>query len=598
MLRFSHPEYFYLLLVIPATLILFLLARRNQKKRISQFGETLLMKRLMPDYSPLRYNLKFILWSLAVITLSVGLASPQLGSKLNKVKARGVDIMIALDVSNSMLSQDVKPNRLDNAKLAISKLIDNLRSDRIGMVIFAGKGYVQLPITTDYAAAKMFLSNINPSLVPTQGTAIGQAIEMAAGAFNEDARSRAIIIITDGENHEGDAIESAKQIAEKGIKIYTIGIGSPGGAPIPEISANGVQTGYKKDNSGNTVITRLNEGMLQQIAAAGKGSYIYASNTNSALKKVKDEISDMAQNDYETRLFSDYVERFQYFIAAALIFLLAELILAQRRSKWADRIKLFDEKSLKTVSKKTAVLVILMLCSSISIFAQSENRSTRKGNKLYNNDKYNEAELEYRRALEANNRSYKAGFNLGNALYKQKNFEEAASTWESLAERTDIDPNISSSAWYNSGNAMLQGKKYSDAIEAYKNALKINPKNEEARYNLAYAQKMLKNEQQNKNQQKQDQNKDQNKDQQKQDQNKDQQNQDQNKDQQKQDQNKDQQKQDQNKDQQNQQPQQQELQKRDAERMLEAMKNAEKKTLENLQKKQVSSQTQKIEKDW
>jgi len=587
MLRFANPEYFYILLVIPAAFIFYIIARRNQNKRISQFGETSLMKRLMPDYSPLRYNLKFILWSLALTMLSIGLAAPQLGSKLNKVKARGVDIMIALDVSNSMLSQDVKPNRLDNAKLAISKLVDNLRNDRIGMVVFAGKGYVQLPITTDYAAAKMFLSNINPSLVPTQGTAIGQAIEMAADAFNEDARSRAIIVITDGENHEGNAVETAKQIAEKGIKIYTIGIGSPGGAPIPEFAANGTQTGYKKDNTGNTVITKLNEGMLQQIAVAGNGAYIYAANTNSALKKVKEEISNMAQNDYETRLFSDYVERFQYFIAAALIFLLAELFLAQRRSKWADKFNIFNERSMKGLAKKASILAILMLCSSISLFAQSENRNTRKGNKLYNENNFSEAELEYRRALEKNNRSSKAGFNLGNAMYKQKNFEEATSTWKSLAERTDVDPKVSSSAWYNSGNALLQGKKYSDAIEAYKKALKINPKDEDARYNMAYARQLLKKEQQKK-----DQNKDQNKDQDK----KEQQKQDQDKkEQQKQDQDKkDQQKQDQQK----QQPQQQELQKRDAERMLEAMKNAEKKTLENLQKKQVSSQSQKTEKDW
>ncbi|MDD3666066.1 MAG: VWA domain-containing protein, partial [Bacteroidales bacterium] len=288
MLRFAHPEYFYLLLVIPAALLLFVMNGRARRKRIALFGDEALMKRLIPDRSAFRVNLRLVVWSLALAALAVALASPQLGSKLDKVKARGVDIMVALDVSNSMLSQDVKPNRLDNAKLAISKLIDNLRSDRIGMVVFAGKGYVQLPITTDYAAAKMFLSNINTTLVPTQGTAIGQALEMASESFNEEARSRAIIVITDGENHEGDAVETARQIADSGVKIYTIGIGSPSRAPIPEFAPNGTQTGFKKDNTGNTVVTKLNEGMLQQIAAAGNGAYVYAANTNSALKKVQE----------------------------------------------------------------------------------------------------------------------------------------------------------------------------------------------------------------------------------------------------------------------------------------------------------------------
>lgn len=600
MLRFVHPEYFYLLLAIPVGFVFYLLARRSRNTRIALFGDILLMKRLMPLYSSLRHNVKFIMWSLAMVALAIGLASPQLGSKLDKVKARGVDIMIALDVSNSMLSEDVKPNRLENAKLAISKLIDNLRSDRIGMVVFAGKGYVQLPITTDYAAAKMFLSNISPSLVPTQGTAIGQALEMASESFNEEARSRAIIVITDGENHEGNAVETASQIAETGVKIYTIGIGSLTGAPIPEFSATGSQVGYKKDNTGNTVITKLNEGMLQQIATAGNGAYFYAANTNSALKKVQEEIRDMAQNDYDTRLFSDYVERFQYFIATALILLLAELLLAPRRGRWADKFNLFDEKRLKRIAGKASMVALFILFASGGLMAQSENRDIRKGNHLYEDNKFNEAELEYRRALERNTHSSKASFNLGNAMYRQKNFDEAVSTWTTTGERTDIPAAVRSGAWYNTGNAMMQQKKLSEAIEAYKNALKINPKDEDARYNLAYARAMLKKQQQqNKDQKNKDKKEDQKKDdQQKQDQQK--QNQDQKKDdQQKQDQqkqNQDQQKNDQQK--QNQQQQQQELQKRDAERMLDAMKNAEKKTLENLQKKQVSSQPQKIEKDW
>jgi Ca-activated chloride channel family protein len=240
-----------------------------------------------------------------------------------------------------MLAEDIKPNRLERAKQAVSRLIDNMRSDRIGLVVFAGKAYMQLPITTDYAAAKLFLSTTSTDIVPIQGTAIGEAIGMATESFDETTHhSKAIIIITDGENHEGDVIEKAKEAAEKGIRIYTIGMGMPEGSPIPVYNGS-TRVGYKKDRQGATVVTKLNETMLQQIASAGNGIYIRASNTSVGLNKVLEDINKLEKTEIDSQLFSDYEDRFQYFIAIGLLLILIELLISERKSKWIRRIRLF-----------------------------------------------------------------------------------------------------------------------------------------------------------------------------------------------------------------------------------------------------------------
>ena len=271
------------------------------------------------------------------------LQTRRLGSKLVEGERKGIDIMIALDVSNSMLAEDIKPSRLEMSKQAISKLIDNLGNDRLGIVIFAGNAYMQLPITTDYSAAKMFLSNIDTKIVPTQGTAIGESIELAVGAFDDETHSRAIIVISDGENHEDDALDAAKKASEKGIIVYTIGMGLPEGAPIPDYNKYNQMVGYKKDRSGSTVVTKLNEPMLQQIASAGKGVYVRANNSQSGLKTILEEINKLEKTKFESRMFSDYEDRFQYFIAVSLIFLLLELFIFERKSKWLSKINFFGK---------------------------------------------------------------------------------------------------------------------------------------------------------------------------------------------------------------------------------------------------------------
>ncbi len=342
MFRFESPEIFYYLLIIPAAVILFAIARRLRRRALERFGETGLVSRLMPEYSASRPVFKLVLWLLAIALLVLGAANPQVGSKLVKARQSGVDMMICLDVSNSMLAQDIRPNRLENAKLAISKLIEQMKGDRIGIVVFAGKGYVQLPITSDYAAAKMFLANIHTGLVPTQGTAIADAIRLAVSSFKSETKGRAIIIITDGEDHEGNVLEEAGKAAAEGIRIYTVGIGSPEGAPIPIIGANGQMAGFRKDAEGNTIMTRLDEVTLQKIASAGEGIYIRSVNTQQALRKIREETSKLEQTEFDTRLFSEYDHRFFYFLWAGLAVLVAEMLVAGRKSRWLGKIKLFE----------------------------------------------------------------------------------------------------------------------------------------------------------------------------------------------------------------------------------------------------------------
>ncbi|HZK09177.1 MAG TPA: VWA domain-containing protein [Bacteroidales bacterium] len=343
-LKFAEPDYFYALLLIPLFIILFVVMRTWRRRAMRRFGEQPLVKRLTPNISRSRPVLKFILLILAFAFIAVGLANLQVGSKLETVERKGIDIVIAIDVSNSMLAEDIKPSRLLSARQAISRLLDKLKNDRIGIVVFAGKAYTQLPITTDYAAARLFLSTINTDIVPIQGTAIAEAIKLSAEAFGESEHQKAIIIITDGEDHEGDAIIAAKKVAENGILVYTIGMGLPEGAPIPVYDRYGNQSGFRKDRNNNTVITRLNEDMLRQIADAGKGEYVRANNTQAGLDVIFDEINKLEKTKFESRVFSDYENRFQYFLAVALILLLIEFSVFDRRGRRFRNVNLFGEK--------------------------------------------------------------------------------------------------------------------------------------------------------------------------------------------------------------------------------------------------------------
>ena len=340
MLRFEHPYYFYLFALIPLLLVLYILMARWKRRALLRYGDPDIVKNLMPDYSRKRLFYKFILLLLSFSSLVLALANPQIGSRFEKVERKGIDIMIALDVSNSMLSEDIQPNRIERAKQAVARLIDNLTNDRIGLVVFAGKAYTQMPITTDYAAARLFLSGINPGMIPSQGTAIGDAIDLCVSSFGESKKSKAIIIISDGENHQDDAVTAAKKANDHDVRVYTVGIGSPEGAPIPMI-INGNNAGYKKDKDGNTIITKMSPEALQEIATAGEGVYVNGNSTNS-LQAVLDHIDKLEKSSIDSKVFSDYEDRFQYFLALALLLLICEIFIFERKARWADRIKLFD----------------------------------------------------------------------------------------------------------------------------------------------------------------------------------------------------------------------------------------------------------------
>ncbi len=338
MFRFAHPEYLYLLFILPVLFIFYIYIVKSRKRAIKKYGAPELIASLMPEASPKRQRLKYFFLFLAISVVIFIIAGPQFGSKLETVKRQGIEVMVCLDVSNSMLAQDITPSRLEKAKQMLSRLTDDLSNDKMGLIVFAGDAFTQLPITSDYVSAKMFLSSINPSMVSTQGTAIGSAINLSMRSFTPDENtSKTIVIITDGENHEGDAVQAAAAAAEKGVKVNVVGIGLPKGAPIP-ISSNN----YMKDNTGNVVITQLNEAMCQEIAQAGNGLYVRADNTNSALKALQNELSKMSKSEMESQVYSDYDEQFPTLAWIVLILLVTEFLTSERKNRLFRKVKLFS----------------------------------------------------------------------------------------------------------------------------------------------------------------------------------------------------------------------------------------------------------------
>ena len=576
MFRFAHPDFLYLLFLLPVLIAFYVYAIVLKKKAIKKYGNPELLAELMPEVSPKRQHLKFWLLFGAIAMVIIVIAGPQFGSKLETVKRQGVEIMVCLDVSNSMLAEDVSPNRLDKAKQMLSKLTDGFSNDKVGLIVFAGDAFTQLPITSDYVSAKMFLSSINPSMVSTQGTAIGAAINLAVRSFTPSETSdKAIILITDGENHEDDAVKAAAAAADKGIHVNIVGMGDPKGSPIPIDGSNN----YMKDKEGNVVITKLNEEMCQEIAAAGHGTYVRADNTNSALRALQKEIDKMNKSELDSKVYSEYDERFQTFAWIALILLLVDFMTLDRKNRIFRKVKLFS--------------LLLLLCSG-SVFAQkAERKNIREGNNLYQSEKFTEAEIAYRKSLEVNPRSSEGTYNLGNALYKQKKFPEAAEQYQLIAGQAEKMVETPegrarlAEIFHNVGNIGMQNKEYAKSVEAYKQSLRLNPKDDETRYNLALAQKLLQDQQ---NQQNEDQNQDQNEDK-KEDQDK----------QDQQQQNQDQQQQDDKKQDKTQEQQQQneQMSKDNAQQMLDAFLQDEKDTQEKVKKAQAQQQQRRrTDKEW
>ncbi|WP_423127328.1 vWA domain-containing protein [Gaoshiqia sp. Z1-71] len=342
MFRFANNEYLYALAIIPMLLLVFVLTRLHRRRALAKFGQKEIVDQLMPNVSKNRPFIKFFVWLLAISSVILAIARPQFGSKLKTEKRTGVELIIALDVSNSMMAEDIQPNRLERSKRAISRLVDNLNNDKIGLIVFAGDAYTQLPITSDYSSAKLFLNAVSTNIVPRQGTAIGAAINLAVNSFSPQFQgNKAIIIITDGENHEDDAIGAATAAAGNGIIVHTIGMGLPQGAPIPVIR-NG-QRDYRKDKDGQVVITKLDEPMLQKIAASGNGIYVRANNAQVGLNTLFNEINKMEEAELESLVYSEYEDQFQWFIGLALLFILLDFLILERKNKYLKNIRLFGK---------------------------------------------------------------------------------------------------------------------------------------------------------------------------------------------------------------------------------------------------------------
>lgn len=519
MFSFANPGYLYLLLLLPVVAGAHLLARRARKRKLARYGKQQVIGDLMPNVSPYKPWIKLSLELLLLALVVVIIARPRAGVGKTTEHVNGIEVMVAVDVSNSMNAsttdnpQDI--SRLQRAKLILEKLIDRLQGNKVGLIVFAGNAYMQMPLTGDASSAKLFLAGINTNMVPTQGTAIGAAIDMAAQSFSTSKKTqKSIIIITDGENFEDDATGAAQRAHEMGIQVNVLGVGSPNGAPIPMPGE-----GYLTDDTGEPVTTYLNEKMAQDIAVAGKGTYV-SGNANDALETLQDTLDKLGKSNLATISYTKHDEQFPVFAWIAVVVLIALIILLEAKNPWLDHFNFFTKKTMK---HSVVLLVALLAFSMASTPAMAQDNSNKKernhirsGNKLYNEKRYAEAEVEYNKALQANPTSGIANFNLATALLRQGNgtakqddennpSRRAEELLNNLVKSTP-DRSLQAQAYYDLGNLAYSRQDYGQAIEHYKNALRRNPSDNEARENLRLAQ--LKKQEQDKNNQDNKDNKD------------------------------------------------------------------------------------------
>ena len=482
MLQFQYIFLLAALALVPVIAGMYLYARAKKKKAIKNIGDPFLVKQLMGQYNSKSFLQKFLLASVAMVALVIALANLRMPSGAENVNRAGIDVMIALDVSKSMLAQDVSPTRLDRAKQMLSRLIDKLGNDRIGIVIFAGKAYLQMPITGDLSAAKMYLGSADTESVPTQGTVIGDALKMCNASFNsKEKKYKAVVLISDGEDHDEAADEVAKQMSSDGVVIYTVGIGSTAGSPIID-QATGEM---KMDAQGNTVISKLNEAALQSIAKNGNGGYMLYNNTEAVASTIASQMANLDQKAVKDDSLTNYQSFYQWFLGLALILLLIELFISEMK---ANKIK----------KLKPVVTTALLLVTGFSVSAQTDKETIKQGNEAYSKKDYPAAATEYNKVVQKNPDNVTAQYNLGNALYKSEKKEEAIGAYDkSISKLTK--PVEKSNAYYNKGVVLHNENKLPECIDAYKNALKLDPNNEDARQNL---QKALKKQQEQQQQQK------------------------------------------------------------------------------------------------
>ena len=575
MFRFEDPQYLYLLVLVVLLALIRLVTYRNQRKRLRKFGDPQLLKELMPNVSKVRPALKFWLLEAVLALLVVMLARPQMGTRISHEKRTGIETIIAIDISNSMRAKDVEPSRLERSKMMVENLVDNFTNDKIGLIVFAGDAFVQLPITSDYVSAKMFLSSIDPSMIQVQGTDIARAIQMATHSFTQEEKiGKAIIIITDGEDHEGGAVEAAKEAMKNGMRVYVLGVGSTKGSPIPD-----GQGDYMKDNTGQTVMSALNEQMCREVAQAGGGAYIHVENNTGAQRLLDEELDKLEKRETESTIYSDYDEQFQAVGIVALLLLIIELCILEIKNPLLSRFSFFKR------NKRTVMIIgLAFVIGQLSVapaFAQdnmSARRHVKQGNKLFQKRDFSEAETSYRKALEKNKENPQALYNLGNALLAQGQDTTAIKFFEQAA-KVEKNPLRQSQSFHNLGT-ILQGRRmFGEAIEQYKQALRLNPNDDDARYNLVLCKHQLENQPNN---QQQGDNK----------------NQDGQKEKQEQEQQQQQQQKQQQQEQQKQQQQKPEMSKENAEQLLNAAMQQEKQTQKRMKEAQKQPQRRQVEKNW
>lgn len=551
------PQFQYILLLsllgmVPIMAFLYWRSAKKKQTQIKLIGDPELVNQLLGNYEPKAFLQKFLLLCAAMALLVLAIANLRLATGSEKVSRNGIDVMIAIDVSKSMLAQDVQPTRLDRAKQVLGRLIDKLNNDRVGIVIFAGKSYLQMPLTADHSAAKMYLSAASTEAVPTQGTVIGDALKMCYASFNnKEKKYKAVVLISDGEDHDENAVETAEQMASDGVVINTIGIGSPGGAPIPDQATGQMKT----DAEGNTIVSRLNEAALSEIARKGNGTYQLYTNTESVVAKISEELATMDQRNVTDDSLVKYKSFFQWFLLATLIVLLVEQFISEMK---------------KAPRKIKIALATTLLMVSFSTYAQTEKTEIKAGNDAYKKSNFPVAEQSYNNALKKNPANATAQFNLGNALYKADKKEAAIAAYEKSITQLK-NPIEKSNAWYNKGVVEQNDQKLPECIASYKEALKLDPTNEDARQNLQKALQQQKKDEQKKKEEKKKENEKDKKD-----------NDDQNK---------------QNQQQQEPKPQQSKLTKKEAEEKLKALLQQEKNLQNKLRKVNVQAPN-KPEKDW
>ncbi len=475
MLQFQYIEYLIGLAIIPIMVLLYFLLIKWKKGAVRRIGDAILVKRMTRSFSSNKFLTKFILFTLAAALCVIAVAGLVVPDGTQKVNRRGMDIVFALDVSKSMLAQDIKPTRLDRAKQVISNIISQSPSDRIGLVVFAGRAYLQMPITVDHAAAKMYLASTSPDDIPTQGTVIGQALKMSAAAFNpKDKTYKEVILLSDGEDHDNDALKIVKQIKKDGIIISTIGIGSSEGAPINDPETKG----YKLDEKGDVVISKLNEEELIKIAEAGGGIYQHYNSTDEVVKNMQTQLASMGETTITDKSFDSYKQYFQLFLAAALILLVIEFFISEK----------------KKAGKQVAITLIFLLFFAFPSAAQDADEAIINGNEAYKAKDYDNAAIHYAEARKTDEANTTASYNLGNTLYRQSKTDEAVATFDETIKNT-TENSVKQKAFYNKGVTYQRANKIPECILAYKNALLLDPNDEEARQNL---QRALQQQQQDK----------------------------------------------------------------------------------------------------